>query len=238
MLLDTDLKVSISTPAGGATHHLTRERNMKLRTNAVLGGFIAALMLSTLVTPASAARLSVSMAWNTRGWRATWSGLTVRSPFFTTTCPLTLEGSFHTNTFSKTRSALLGYVTEARGGSCAALLSISPLRGSLPWHLQYEAFTGTLPNIATARLKIIGFELLIRESSGITCLVRSTEASPLPLSLARGAGGVITSVTVTTTISSGPECFEEAFTFEGASNSFGTPPPPPQPSTTITLTLI
>jgi hypothetical protein len=51
-------------------------------------------------------------------------------------------------------------------------------KGTLPWHVQYGGFTGTLPTITSIRTNIIGFAFRIREPFGVTCLARSTAAEP------------------------------------------------------------
>lgn len=203
---------------------------MTFRAKAVLMGALLVLGLSVAITSASANRLSVS----NRAWRAMWSGLRISWSERTITCELTLEGSLHSGTFAKTRSALVGYVTDARAGACT-LLTASVLRGNLPWHVQYESFTGTLPNINRVNLKIIGFEMSIREPAGIACLVRSTEASPLMRTLTRGPSGVISAEVSGTIASSFESCFGLPFTFQGSASGYGGPGAIPSP---ITMTLI
>jgi len=202
---------------------------------ALLGGALLVALLSTAASPVSANRLSFSNSQSTRGWRATWDRLFLSEGTATFTCLLTLEGSFHSNTIAKTRSALVGHVTDTR--ITCPTLTMTVLRANLPWHLRYEAFSGTLPRITSVRLTIVGLELSIRNGS-FTCLVRSTEANPLSETLTREAGGIVTAAELLGRFASGVECFGIEFSFEGRSNSFGTPPPPPPPPTTITLTLI
>jgi hypothetical protein len=208
---------------------------MRSYTKAALAVAILAAAVAVAVTSASAARLSFRTSTGTKAWRATWSAMSFAGGFGTTSCTLTLEGSFHSSTFAKTRSSLVGFVTEARTGGCTTF-NATLLRENLPWHVQYEAFSGILPNINTAALKIIGFEFRIAERAfGVACLFRSTEAAPLRETLTREAGGVITSATLGGSITT--DC-GIASTFGGSSTSFGTPPPPPPPATTITLSLI
>jgi hypothetical protein len=199
---------------------------MMLGNKALLGGAVAALLLSAIASPSSANRLSLS----TREWQATWREMGVTGGFGRTTCTLTLEGELHSRTFSKTRSALIGYIGGANTGGCGAFPA-TVLREALPWHLQYEAFSGTLPNITAVTLKIIGFEFKIRESFGIECLFRSTEARPLLDRLNREAAGGVRSTTLSGTLRS--EACGLEFAFEGTTTSFTVPPPPP-----ITLRLI
>jgi hypothetical protein len=94
-------------------------------------------------------------------------------------CRVTFEGSFHSRTFSKVARALVGYITSAivaeagcTGGSARALPT------TLPWHLQYASFTGTLPDITGIRLRVVGAGFQIQEPI-VTCLYRTSEAEPL-----------------------------------------------------------
>jgi hypothetical protein len=197
-----------------------------LRRQTLLGGLLAATLLATLASPAVAARLSIS----TREWVATWREVRLTGGFGSTTCSLTLEGELHSKTIAKTRSSLIGYIIGAATGGCGAFPA-TVLRETLPWHIQYESFTGTLPNITTAVMKIIGFAFRIRESFGIECLFRSTEARPLVDALRREASGAVRGTTLSGTLAS--EACGLEFSFAGDTTSFTVPPPP-----AIRLTLI
>jgi hypothetical protein len=155
-------------------------------------------------------------------------------------CTLTLEGSFHSNTITKTRSSLIGYVTEGRTTRCGSF-GATVLRERLPWHLQYESFSGVLPNITSAAFKILGFQFKIREPTfGIECLYRERapegEGGPLFMTLTREGGGIVTSASLSGELWS-DDCGRSGL-FGGTSSTFGTPPPAPPPPTTITLRLI
>jgi hypothetical protein len=207
---------------------------MKPRHRALLKGAVLAVMLCACAASASATRFAFRNELRTNSWRATWSEITFTGGFGTGRCALTLEGSFHTLTITKTRSSLVGFVNAASVSGCT--FSGTVLRETLPWHLQYESFSGTLPNISSVQLKIIGFDFRITEPNfGISCLFRSTEALPLIETLTREASGVIRSATLSGTLASGAECGLRV-SFGGTTTSFGTPPPPS--STAITLTLI
>jgi len=103
-------------------------------------------------------------------------------------CPLTLEGSFHSRTIAKVRGALVGFITRAAmghpctGGEMYVLNGVEVQEGrtvanSLPWHLRYFAFSGTLPRPSSTTLDIVGFSW-IYAPFGEVCLYRSTEANP------------------------------------------------------------
>jgi hypothetical protein len=101
-----------------------------------------------------------------------------------------MEGSFHSATLSKVCGQLVGYVTEATfghpcvGGEAWALNGIERLPNgtippsTLPWHIRYNGFTGTLPNITGIRLQLIGVSFLMRTAGGAGCLMKTTEARP------------------------------------------------------------
>jgi hypothetical protein len=92
-------------------------------------------------------------------------------------CPVTLEGSFHAWTMAKVRTVLVGFMDGATMGTCS-LNSAGFLTSTLPWHIQYEAFTGALPSIGRLRLQINEAAIWIREGFfGSRCLAvaRATE---------------------------------------------------------------
>jgi len=132
---------------------------MRTTVKLALTALTAAVALASAVSSSSASHLSVS---NQR-FRAVWTPLTFSEPFgfFTVRCNITMEGSFHSATIAKTIGSLIGYVTAANvahpctGGEAWAWNGTERfLRTgtSLPWHMRYNGFTGTLPNIATIRL--------------------------------------------------------------------------------------
>jgi len=98
--------------------------------------------------------------------------------FGTIECEVVIESSFHTRTFAKTANRLIGYVTGAniprcaRGGATIA-------RETLPWHVTYREFSGTLPNITEIGRNLINATIIAREPTfGQTCTIRSTPANP------------------------------------------------------------
>jgi len=143
---------------------------MHTRSKLLLAGLTAGLLMAVAVGSASANRLSVS----SRNFRAVWSNLR----FFgeggieaEAQCPVTLEGSFHSGTISKVIGALIGHVTSAVSGSGAACRrgSSTILRETLPWHITYEGFSGTLPRITTVTLLVRGVAFRVDPGIGIAC---------------------------------------------------------------------
>src|SRR5262249_7264834 len=146
------------------------------------------------VGDASARRIEFS----SQSFRIVWSffhfgntGETVRIE-----CPVTLEGSFHSRTISKVSGQLIGYITRAQIGpfeACrekAGIEGISFLQTSLPWHIRYNSFTGTLPTIQGTVVQLIGTGILVT-SLNQHCLYKSTAARPAFGTLVRQAGGAI-----------------------------------------------
>ena len=152
----------------------------------VLAGFAVALAFGAFVSASSAHRLAV----NGQQWRATWNKLAFVG-FTRFECHVTIEGSFHSRTISKVLEALVGYVsrvtvdsTNCTGGSARALTE------TLPWHMRYGGFEGTLPIITGISLRIVGLAYLF-QVAGIApakCLYTSSAASPFKGIVSRNTG--------------------------------------------------
>jgi len=153
------------------------------------------LAFCALSTVASANKLSVS----DRGVRIVWSPLTAGAQtreLFGAECPVTMEGSFHSNTISKVVGSLIGFITRASvatasctGGTFRFLLE------TLPWHVQYSYFRGTLPAISTMGLGFVGAAISITSPPFFeNCLARSTAERPMGWEAEREAGGSIRSL--------------------------------------------
>jgi hypothetical protein len=197
------------------------------KTLLVLAG--ATVLLGALVATASAGRLSTS----SQELRATFAPLEFSGGFGTTRCPLTLEGSFHQRTTSKAAGSLVGYLTRATAGACSQG-SVTVLTETLPWHIRYASFSGTLPNITSVTANIVGSAFRVREPGGVTCLARSTEAEPTSVTFNREASGALTTAVVSGAIRVGAECFGATGTIAGTSNSLTVA----SATTRITVTLI
>jgi hypothetical protein len=101
------------------------------------------------------------------------AGITISS------CPITLEGSFHSATISKVANALIGHVSRASIGACSTEGRASILAETLPWHVRYRGFTGTLPTISGVGLSIVGMAWRITRIPLFgECLSRSTAERP------------------------------------------------------------
>jgi hypothetical protein len=180
---------------------------MSRRARLMTGAFVAALLLAGAVGTATANRLRFS----NQSFRIVWSTLTFFEPNAPMTpivvrCPVTMEGSFHSATISKMRNALIGYITKAITAPEMCFGEQDPrlfirngtqifLDGntyeSLPWHVQYESFSGTLPTITGVRVGIVGMAFLILDIFH-QCLFMSTAANPAYGIFQREANGAIT----------------------------------------------
>jgi hypothetical protein len=150
---------------------------MRNRSKLVLAALTAAVALGALVGAASANRLALSSQTD----RATWSAMTFEGfgEFGTVICRVTIEGSFHSRTISKVAEALIGYNNRASVEEAACTGGRARINAeSLPWHVRYEGFTGTLPNITAINERLVGSEFTVVSSIGITCRYKSTAASP------------------------------------------------------------
>lgn len=138
----------------------------------------AAFVLAMAVGSASARSLSVSSQTI-----RTAMFLRVEAPLLVqTNCPVTLEGSLHSRTLSKVRESLIGYITAAGTNKLACTTSMRTLmialgdstQTTLPWHLRYDSFSGTLPAITGLRVALV--RMGIKVLSG--CEYQSTEERP------------------------------------------------------------
>jgi hypothetical protein len=128
---------------------LIHQRGIMLRpTKTLMASLTVVVALLACVTTTSANNISQS----SRTFRGTWAPLRIidRELFGTegtVSCNVTLEGSFHSSSIRKVARAQVGYISRAVMGSPCTGGTASILSGTLPWHLTYDSFTGTLPNI-------------------------------------------------------------------------------------------
>jgi hypothetical protein len=153
---------------------------MRKSSKLLFAGLTAAIVLSMAVASASANRLVV----NEKSYRIVWSPLRFIAGGNTVSCNVTLEGSFHSATIRKVERALIGHVTRASVNTCTGG-SATVLNATLPWHVQYNGFTGTLPRITGVLLKLVGASFQVQPSGSLACLAATTEERP-----AKGIAGV------------------------------------------------
>lgn len=69
------------------------------------------------------------------------------------------------------------------------------LAETLPWHVRYASFAGTLPRITRIRIQIIELQFTLI-FSGITCLIKSTPANPAVLDVGVNGSGEAATLTL------------------------------------------
>jgi hypothetical protein len=212
---------------------------MRHRSKLMLAGLTAALAFGAFVSASSANRIALSG----QQFRATWNNLKFRG-FVIVECHVTIEGSFHSRTISKVLEALVGYVsrvtvdeTRCTNGSARALTE------TLPWHIRYGGFTGTLPIITGINLRLVGGRFLV-QVAGIApakCLYQSSATSPMKGIVNRNtATGVASSLRVeepsAIPFTSGTSSFAcgNSGVLEGTTNGLSEGPT----STSIVVTLV
>jgi hypothetical protein len=129
-------------------------------------------------------------------------------------CRVTLEGSFHCATISKVAERLLGYITRAIVDQPGCTTSpagegeAGEVRAeTLPWHIRYVSFAGTLPRV-TIRVRLIGATFTILNVPVLgTCRYRAN-----PDGIVTGpAGNEITEGNASLTAEENPEFNSETF---------------------------
>jgi hypothetical protein len=177
-----------------------------MRTSAKLGlaALVAALLLASAISTASAGKLSV----NEQSFRINYTslefiiGATIR-------CRTTLEGSFHTRTIVKVAEALIGAISRGiiahpctggevwlDDGSSAQPLGTAPLK--LPFHVEYGNFSGALPAFTSNMFLISRYSFVVQNTVlGLTCRGRyGRPEDRIRAVAAREGGGGITSLAV------------------------------------------
>ena len=134
----------------------------------------------------------------------------------TVECEVILNGTSHSNTIAKTANSLIGFITAGNVNRCSRG-SATILRETLPWHVQYASFTGTLPVIGSISTRVIGGSYRVQEPTfSINCLSRTSTTEPSFGTYNRNtATGAITSATVSGSI----RCGEFNGVLEGNSSS-------------------
>jgi hypothetical protein len=130
-------------------------------------GLVAVCALAVTTGAASARRFELS----SQSFRIVWTIFRVGNEGAgepEIRCPITLEGTFHSRTFSKVANLQIGVVTRAIASTTRPPCSFNNgaeafrlLEATVPWEVLYVSFTGTLPRIERIRLSIVGFAFLI-----------------------------------------------------------------------------
>lgn len=165
---------------------------MRTRSKLLLLGLTAAIVFSAAVGTATANRLSVSEP----RFRATWAALRLTAAEAVVSCPVTLEGSFHSATIRKVRNALIGHVSRAsiRGSEPPCTGGTATIfQESLPWHLTYLGFVGTLPRPTAIRVLLVGARFRVDPAGGLpACNATTTTTNPAAGEILTEANGLVT----------------------------------------------
>jgi hypothetical protein len=159
----------------------------------LLAGLGVVVALWAITAAASANRLSLTE----RGFRVVWTPMTVglqevggEGPPIQIACNVTMEGSFHSRTIVKTPGALIGHLTRFTidGRNCTEPDNMGGAYAftgeTLPWHITYSSFSGTLPNMSAVRIFFVGMGIVIQRLP-IDCRTRSTTLAPAGWRLTR-----------------------------------------------------
>jgi hypothetical protein len=149
---------------------------MRNRIQIALAALAAVMGMAIATSGASANRLSL----DDQDFAFRFSELTITAGGLgEVTCPATLTGRAHSSTFVKTSGTLVGFVNSATvdDPNCTEG-SMTVLPESLPWHVTYDSFVGTLPNITRIVQSVVGLSAQA-EIGGVTCLATLTESDPL-----------------------------------------------------------
>ncbi len=171
---------------------------MRKRSTILLGTLGAAMLLAAAVNDASATRLAVSIQL----MRTVWPAMVFASAEVgvSVSCRVTLEGSFASRTITKTLGTLMArYRRGFFGESTCTGGRARILTESLPWHVRYAFFTGTLPNVTVWGWQFPDWHFLILSrvfGAEVSCLYVTSETEPIRASVNREAGGAATSITL------------------------------------------
>jgi hypothetical protein len=122
---------------------------MRLHRKLLVVALATSALVAALATAASARNFSITE----RRIRVVFNPWKYAGTATAVSCRVTLEGSFHCATIAKVLRALIGYISRAtmesetcRSVEPTGITGLIP-QESLPWHVTYEGFIGTLPRV-------------------------------------------------------------------------------------------
>jgi len=181
----------------------------------------ATVLLGALISTASARNFSVS----NQSISGMWSSVEFNLPSGAVRCHVTLEGSLHSRTFAKVLGSLMGYITKAILGPCVSPGTATILTETLPWHVSYSGFRGTLPNIDSIIVHVTGASFRVNNGRE-NCLARSEAGRPAIGQFHRNTvSHEITEASISGRLPTGIECLGIQGTFtsdSGAISLLGT----------------
>lgn len=160
-----------------------------------------AVLATTLLLALSATAAASRLSYSSKEFRITWASLkfSASEGGVSITCPVTLEGSFHERTATKTREAVAARITSSTVGTCREG-NATILAETQPWEVTYQSFTGVLPNITGVRYALINAAFQVEPGLGIVCLARTSNEWQAAGDARRDANGRITSLTTDSTL--------------------------------------
>lgn len=152
---------------------------MRMRSKLLVAVSAAACLVAIAAGAVSANKLSIGG----RSMRAVWERMefTVgieREVQYMMRCPVTLDGTFSSATFTKLSHLLIGSINRASVGGCGAEYGATALNESLPWFFSYESFSGSLPNISGMTIAVVGMSWMLEAGGVLRCLFRTTHERP------------------------------------------------------------
>ena len=179
----------------------------------LLAAMSATVLLGALTSTASAGRLEIDETRISAMWRDVIFAL----PFGNTDCEVTLEGTLHSRTMVKTLGTLMGYITRAILRRPCHAGESTILTETLPWHISYSGFQGTLPEITSIIVHVVGAAFRVREPGGVNCLARSSATRPAVGTFHRDpVTHHIIEVSISGRLPTGIECFGAEGTFSSS----------------------
>jgi len=153
-------------------------------------------LVGVLALLAAANASANQLSFSSQTLKVEWAALRFAAEGIEVRCEVTVEVSLHSATFTKTRGQLVGYVTSGTAPveTCSGTEGASPrgLDETLPWHVNYSSFTGTLPRITGLGFEVTGIAFTVR-LLGENCLYKATAAGPARL-IATVSEGLVTGV--------------------------------------------
>ena len=146
---------------------------MKIRATFCARRLLLAILVLAICALTSATANANRLSIDDTDFRIAWTeaeDLNFNTGGLTFECSITLVGSFHSQTIRKVLRALIGSVARVTFGDCDQ--GTLTLIRAPPWHLTYEGFRGTLPNITGGRLLLRGQRFLISKPEvGANCVM-------------------------------------------------------------------
>ena len=167
---------------------------MRKHSKLILAGLTASLLMAIAISGTATAQ---TFSLNNMNFRVVWRTLEFKNEtgLGTIRCPVTLEGSFHSQTISKVEKALIGQVSRGTVGSASCTSGPATIdQESLPWHITYNGFRGILPRINSIRLLLSGPRFQLREPFGATCQASADTAHEARGEAFLNASGEVTTI--------------------------------------------